>query len=347
MRSVVRREFRHATVADVFRYAARNDAVEQVAVAEQFGGEPQPVFLQPPELHEAEGQGDVVAEVAEVAQVIGDTLDFQEQGAQPHGTVGHLARGGGFHCHAVGPGVGAVRVAGNAPGELGASIDVHPLEALFRALVGVAEALFEFEDALADDGEAEMSRFDGAGVDRADRDLVHPLAFDADEGVGIGVVGGRQAGIEVLAQREDVRRPGAVAQPFAIVDRVGRGDAEQIEGRALHAVGLREDVGEVGVGRRFRRERAAHPGKPGAGEESCMNGKAAVQLAVIRSPQGNELSACFLDCARQREQLSGLHAAAPDVLAEWVEIPVVFADLHLSLPIVALPACTRQRDTAG
>ena len=78
-----------------------------------------------------------------------------------------------------------------------------------------------------------------------------------------------------------------------------------------------------------------------------MNGEAAVQVAVIRSPQGNELSACFLDCARQREQLPDFHPAAPDVLSEWVEIPVVFADLHLSLPIVAPPACTRQRDTAG
>ena len=71
------------------------------------------------------------------------------------------------------------------------------------------------------------------------------------------------------------------------------------------------------------------------------------RLAVVRAPQGNELPAFFLDRACQREQLAGFHLAAPDVLAERVEIPVVFADLHLSLPEVAPPAGTRQRDTAG
>ncbi len=47
----------------------------------------------------------------------------------------------------------------------------------------VAEPLFETQDALADDGEAEMSRFDRAGVDRADRDFMDAFTFDADEGV--------------------------------------------------------------------------------------------------------------------------------------------------------------------
>ncbi len=55
------------------------------------------------------------------------------------------------------------------------------LEALLDALVRVAQALLEAQHLLADDREAEMSGLDDAGVHRPDRDLVHAVAFDADE----------------------------------------------------------------------------------------------------------------------------------------------------------------------
>ena len=96
--------------------------------------------------------------------------------------------------HGIGPGVGHGAVARNAPGEPRALRERHGLEALFDALVLVAETLLQAQHALADDGEAEMARLDGAGVHRADRNLVHAVALDRNEGVaGIARIAGAPA----------------------------------------------------------------------------------------------------------------------------------------------------------
>ena len=60
-----------------------NDAVHQQAVAEQPGIEPQPVFPEARKLRQAEGQRDVVAEVAQVTHMVCDALAFEQQCAQP------------------------------------------------------------------------------------------------------------------------------------------------------------------------------------------------------------------------------------------------------------------------
>src|SRR5438128_464867 len=66
----------------IFRYAAGYDSVHQVAVAEELGVGPQQVFLQPPELEKAERKRDIVAEVAEVTEVVGDALELEQDAAQ-------------------------------------------------------------------------------------------------------------------------------------------------------------------------------------------------------------------------------------------------------------------------
>ena len=48
-------------------------------------------------------------------------------------------------------------------------------------LVHVAEPLLEPKHLLPDDREAEVARFDDAGVDRPDRNLVHAVALHADD----------------------------------------------------------------------------------------------------------------------------------------------------------------------
>ena len=124
------------------------------------------------------------------------------------------------------------------------------LEALLDALVRVAEALLEAQDLLADDGEAEMPRLDGAGVHRADRDFVHAFAFDLDEGIAVPAAREARGGVEILAQRETRLGPGAVAQPLARGRRrPWRTDAEQVGRGALHAVGARKEVGDAGIAR--------------------------------------------------------------------------------------------------
>src|SRR5688572_13731130 len=57
--------------------------VHEVAVAEKLAVGPQQVFLEARELRQPEGQAAIVAEVAEVAEVVGDALALEQQGAQP------------------------------------------------------------------------------------------------------------------------------------------------------------------------------------------------------------------------------------------------------------------------
>ena len=58
-------------------------AIHQEAMAEGLGVRAQPVFLQPHELREGEAERRVVAERAQVAQVVGDALALEQQRAQP------------------------------------------------------------------------------------------------------------------------------------------------------------------------------------------------------------------------------------------------------------------------
>ena len=81
----------HALGVEVAGDAAGNDFVHQVAVAEQLAWfSRSTVFLEYPELGEAERQRHVVTEIAEIAEVVGDALQLQQQGAQRQ-----MARGDG------------------------------------------------------------------------------------------------------------------------------------------------------------------------------------------------------------------------------------------------------------
>src|SRR5882672_8961133 len=64
--------------SQILRDAAGYDCIHEVAVAEELRVGPQQVFLQPPELEKTERQRDVVAEVTEVAEVVGDTLELEQ-----------------------------------------------------------------------------------------------------------------------------------------------------------------------------------------------------------------------------------------------------------------------------
>ena len=68
---------------EVARDAARHDVVHREPVAEQREVRAQHVLLQARELREAEREAAVVAEIAEVAQVVGDALALERERAQP------------------------------------------------------------------------------------------------------------------------------------------------------------------------------------------------------------------------------------------------------------------------
>ena len=83
-RALARAAPRRAGV-DVARDAAGHHEVHRAAGGRTRRVGAQHVLLQPRELREAEGEAAVVAEVAEVAQVVGDPLALQRQRAQPRG----------------------------------------------------------------------------------------------------------------------------------------------------------------------------------------------------------------------------------------------------------------------
>ncbi len=218
---------------DVASNAAGHDVIHQQPVPERALVEPQHVLAQPGELGEAEREPAVVAEVAEVAQMVADALALEGERAQPRGARRRCDAGDGFQRLRVGARIRDGPVAGNAsrqPVPLG---ERHRLEALFDPLVHVPEALLEAQHLFADDLEAEMSRLDDAGVHRPDGDLVNAVAFDADECVVLlARLPLRRRG-EIAAQRELVDRPRGHPRPRALVVGVGR-DADEVECRALH-----------------------------------------------------------------------------------------------------------------
>ena len=92
-----------------------------------------------------------------------------------------------------------------------------------------------------------MPRLYDAGVDRPDGNLMHAFTFDPYE--SIVVAGERMPGraVEVLAQRKYAVGPAAVPQPFTPIGVALRRDPDQIEGRALHPVRCRIEVGYAGI----------------------------------------------------------------------------------------------------
>ena len=244
-----------ALVVEVAGDAAGHHFVHQVAVAEKLAVQPQHIFLEYPELGEAECQRHVVTQVAEVAEVVVDALQLEQHGAQRQGAGRWRGAGDAFHRLGVGPGIGHGAVAADPPGELRALFQIHALEAFFDALVLVAKPLFQAQHAVADDRKTEVSRLDGAGMDRADGNFMDAFAGDGNEGIAIGF--GREYGVavEILAQRMHVAWPGTVAYPFALVVCAGGVQAEQVGGGALHPVGAGEEIADIGIGRTLRIQR--------------------------------------------------------------------------------------------
>ena len=252
-------------------------------MAEKFAVQPQPVFLEAHELGKAEGQRGVVAERAQIAEVVGDALALQHQGAQQEGARRRADAAGGLDGAGIGPGVGAGRVARDAAGQARALGEVFADEQPLDALVLVAEALLQAQQALADHRKSEVARLDDAGMDGADGNLVRALAADLDEVVVGWRIGETAPLAGIVAQREPVGRPGAVAQPGALVAAL-RGNADQVARRPLHAVGRREDAGQVGIGGVVRRQVEADPGMAHVEAEGGLQAEAIAILPAVLAP---------------------------------------------------------------
>jgi len=116
------------------RDPAGDDAVHQIAMAEQRGIVAQHLLLQYPELGEAERQSHIVAEITQVAEVVGDALALQQQRAKPQRAIRRRDVGDALCRHRIGPGIGHGAVAADPPGEFRPLLQAQALEAFLDAL---------------------------------------------------------------------------------------------------------------------------------------------------------------------------------------------------------------------
>src|SRR2546423_13835813 len=107
-------------------------------------------FFQSPELEETEAKRDVVAEIAEIAQMVCEPLAFKRDRAQQCRARRNVEARRRFDRHGVGPGERDRGIAADAAGELCAFLDAERLEALFNPLVLIAQPLFQAQYLLAD-----------------------------------------------------------------------------------------------------------------------------------------------------------------------------------------------------
>ncbi len=323
--------------------AARHDAIHHEAVPEDAIVEAQPLFLEPHELHEREGEGGIVAERSEVAEVVRDALALEHERAQPPCARRRNDREDRFRGLRIRPRECNRRISRHASRESISVGDGEGFEALVDALVRVAQALLEAQYLFAYDGETEVAGLDDARMDGPDRNLVHAVALDPHEGIRFLHVG-RGGSLEILAQWKFVLAPGAVTQPRAIVIGTVRRDAEEVAKRALHAARRWKEAGEVGIGGIARRHGKLDDDEAGPRPVGGVNGERSA-LAMIRAPQGDEASSFIVRAPCRLDPLLRRHARkrrGNRSRKRPRRDPVV---AHVSRG-ASPPACTRQRGKA-
>jgi hypothetical protein len=110
-------QMRVGGLGQVSRDAAGENVIEKVACSERFQVGSEKVFLETRELCEPPGEAGVVAESAEVAEMIGEALVLEGEGAEVNRPRGALNLHDGFESGTVGPGEGDGGVAGDSGGE--------------------------------------------------------------------------------------------------------------------------------------------------------------------------------------------------------------------------------------
>src|SRR5690606_30070753 len=168
-----------------------------------------------------ERESGVVADGADVAEMIGKPLELGHQRAQPVSAGRRLDAERGLGRAGEGERVGDRAVARDAARETRGPVERRAGHQRLHALVDVAKALLQPHDELAIGVEAEMAGLDDAGMDRPDRDLVNALPLDRQEGVWP-----RSAG---------TTGPAPVIEPGAVVVETGREEAVEVARGALEA----------------------------------------------------------------------------------------------------------------
>src|SRR3989338_1367620 len=257
-------------------------------MTEQRGIVAQHLFFQYPELREAKRQCYIIAEITQIAEMVGYTLAFQQQCAQPQGMIRRRGVGDAFRCHRIRPCIGYCAVAAHPTDELRALLQRHALETFLDALVGIAETLFKTQHLFTNDGKTEMPRFDDTRMHRPHRNFVHSLAFYLREWIIVQIPGTTLRRIEILAQREAAAVQGGMAQPFAVVTAFMCVNAKQVIYGALHAIRRREYPADVGIARLFGGQWHTQTHQPIFVDQHYMQCEAMALRALIAAPQRDQ-----------------------------------------------------------
>src|SRR5215207_1846975 len=207
---------------------ARDDAIAHEPVAEAAIGGAQHALAQHAAMGVHERESGVIADRANVAEMIRQPLELRHEGAQPHGAGRRLCPAGGFGGADKSIGISNRGVARGASCEESAVRQVGARNQAFYSLVDIAETLFDPNHGLAIRSKAEMPRLDDAGMDRPDRNLMEAGPLGGQERVGHAVDGCGDGRAERMRHP-----PSAVIEPAARVRRAPRLVAEQIPNRAF------------------------------------------------------------------------------------------------------------------
>ena len=191
-------------------------------------------------MHEREGG--VIADRADVAEMVGQSFQLRHQPAQPLRARRRLnierRFGGAGEGDAVGNGAVARRTAGQhgALGKIGArhqSLD---------ALMHIAQPLFQPYHGLAVRGEAEMTGFDDARMHGADGNLMQAFALGRQELIA------RAYGRHFSSHTQRMPyAPAVMVEPGPRIGQGARFQAEEILDRALQPQGRRVKLANSGI----------------------------------------------------------------------------------------------------
>jgi hypothetical protein len=256
--------------------AAEVDAAAEQAVSGGLGVEPEQLLADALGVGVQDAVADVVAQRADVGDVVVEPLQFEQDRALAGGLGGYRPPGGVLDGEAVGEGVPDGGVAADALGQWQAGGGGTAFEEFLNAFVDEPQAGLEFEDGLADDGEAEVAGFDKAGVHRADRDLVDAGSFHGQEREGaLGVAEARWwAGVG--AHRVPAAGPVVVADQPARLRVADGDDAVQVVHLPFEPAGGEGQPGQAG-------ELGPVAGQPGVHLDAGVGGPGGEQ---VDHPQG-------------------------------------------------------------
>ncbi len=125
----------------------------------------------------------IVADCAEITDMVSDALKFRHNRAQPDRPGRRLQSQCALHRSGEGQRVRDRTVTRHPPGQPSGAIQGCACHQQIDALVDIAETSLQSNHRFAIAGEAEMSRLDDSGMDWTHGNLVQRAAVGAQEGV--------------------------------------------------------------------------------------------------------------------------------------------------------------------